>query len=64
MTPMVSLGRPDQPESFDSHNVEGITVFVRKDIKPKGDTLVISLAKLLFLKMLTVDGVDEENIYT
>lgn len=64
MTPMVSLGRPDQPDSFNSYTTEGIKVFVRKDIKPKGDTLKVSLAKLLFLKMLTVEGVDEENIYT
>ena len=61
---MVELGSPSDPENYVRHEISGISVYIKNGINALNDTLTISLAKLLFLKMLTVGGIAEDNFYT
>ena len=44
-------------EDYDMHTADDICVFIRKNIQIKNDKLHIFLRKFLWIKELTVDGI-------
>ena len=54
--PTVYVGSPDSSETYDTFTVDGITVYVRKDTKTENGTLTITVAKMLWMETLAVEG--------
>lgn len=54
--PAVYAGSPDSPSDYDVFEDNGITVYIRKDVKAEKDTLTVTLVKMLWMETLTVNG--------
>ena len=54
--PAVYAGSPDSPSDYDVFEDNGITVYIRKDVKAEKDTLTVTLVKMLWMETLTVTG--------
>lgn len=54
--PSVKMGKPADIENYDSHDVDGITVYVKSDVKAKDDSLKIKYSKMLWMEKLVVEG--------
>jgi len=51
----VYAGSPDSPSDYDVFEDNGITVYIRKDVKAEKDTLTVTLVKMLWMETLTVN---------
>ena len=49
-------GSPDSLSDYDVFEDNGITVYIRKDVKAEKDTLTVTLVKMLWMETLTVNG--------
>ncbi len=56
--PAVNVGTPKDTDSYNTFEVDDITVYVRKDTKTKNDELTISTVKILWIDNLTVEGME------
>jgi hypothetical protein len=54
--PVAELGPPAEPEHYDEHEVEGITVFLEADVASGGEPLVIGVDGLWRWQRLHVEG--------
>ena len=57
-SPSVKLGKPLEVDNYDMYTVDGINIFVIKDIQIKNNKLHIFLRKFLWIKELAVDGIE------
>jgi hypothetical protein len=55
-SPAIRLGKPEKAESFNPQSVEGIDVYLRKDIQAGNEGIRIFMKKFLFTKDLAVEG--------
>ncbi|MEX2570434.1 MAG: CC/Se motif family (seleno)protein [Gemmatimonadota bacterium] len=54
--PVAEPGRPNELEDYRSIEVDGITVFLQRDVETGSEPLVIGLDELWRLKRLRVEG--------
>ena len=55
--PSVKVGKPKNESGFHIYDVEGICIYLAKNLIVKNDELKIDLSKVLWIKSLTVDGI-------
>lgn len=55
--PAVFAGKPEALEDFDKQEVDGINVYVSKDVKAKNGEIRVKLRGFGFFKHLYLDGV-------
>ena len=54
--PAVYAGLPDSPDEYDAFPIDGITVYVRKGTETENGTLTVTVAKMLWIEALAVEG--------
>ena len=54
--PAVFAGSPDSLDNYDTFNADGITVYVRKGTQTENGSLTITVAKMLWMDSLAVEG--------
>jgi len=52
----VYAGPPDSPDEYDAFPIDGITVYVRKGTETENGTLTVTVAKMLWIEALAVEG--------
>jgi hypothetical protein len=55
--PLVSAGEPEEVESYNRFEENGIKVFVHRDVDAVDGVLRFKLRRFLFLKEIEVEGV-------
>ncbi len=55
--PLVSAGEPEEAESYNRFEEDGINVFVHRDVNSIDGVLRFKLRRFLFLKEMEVEGV-------
>ncbi len=54
--PAVFAGSPDSLDNYDTFNADGITVYVRKGTQTENGSLTITVAKMMWMDSLAVEG--------
>jgi len=52
----VFAGSPDSLDNYDTFNADGITVYVRKGTQTENGSLTITVAKMMWMDSLAVEG--------
>lgn len=49
---------PKEPEKFNSHEVDGVTIYLNKSIKFNRETVKLDVRRYLFTHEIFIEGVD------
>ncbi|HAS72698.1 MAG TPA: hypothetical protein DCS67_00970 [Clostridiales bacterium UBA8960] len=60
--PEVGYRAPEVPEHYNIHEVDGITVYVKKNVTTTANQLEFVASKLLFVTTLEVRGVRTKSL--
>ena len=62
MIPEVGYRVPEVPEHYNIYTVDGITVYVKKNVNTTTDHLEFVASKILFVTSLNVNGVKTTSL--
>lgn len=50
------MGKPENMDQYDEHNIDGIKIFVKSDVIAKDDELRVKHSKVLWSEKLVIEG--------
>lgn len=51
------MGIPELPENFSRYEIDGVHIYLAKDVKPHKSGINIYMKKFLWIRELAVDGI-------